>query len=163
MFGDKESYMDKFKTCTRCRPFGKQSLGQEFYCKEHTKPLFKKHEIMTVHNLYIYHCFIGLLKILKFHQPISLFSAFKLSPLKETRIKLTQNFIRWFKPSNHNSNNFIYKSAILWNHLEGKLHILDFAVNVNSVKTKLKSLILSNQSNLGKSIEWSDCNFNVMT
>ena len=27
----------------------------EFYRKEHTKPLFNKHPIMNVHNLYLYY------------------------------------------------------------------------------------------------------------
>ena len=150
MFGDRETYMAKYETCARCRPFGKQTLGQTFYCKEHTRPLFKKHDIMTIHNIYSYQCFIQLLKILKFRLPISLFSVFQLSQRKETLI-LTQ------KPS----SNFIHKSSILWNYLRVKLGILDFTVNVNSIKTKLKSLILSNQ-NYGKCVEWSDANFIIM-
>ena len=52
MFG-KELYSDKYKTCVRCRPRGNQILGPSFYQKEHTKPLFKNNEIMTVQNIYI--------------------------------------------------------------------------------------------------------------
>ena len=64
MFGDKEAYKDKFKTCARCRPIGEQMLGSKFYSKEHTKPLFNSHQIMTVHNLYFYHCINDVSKIL---------------------------------------------------------------------------------------------------
>ena len=37
LFGDADKYKDKFKTCVRSRPYGKQKLGHEFYCKEHAK------------------------------------------------------------------------------------------------------------------------------
>ena len=40
LFGDKEAYLNKFKTCARTRPVDNQILGQEFYSREHTKPLF---------------------------------------------------------------------------------------------------------------------------
>ena len=33
MFGNKEKYLDKFKTCARCRPFAEQKLGSDFYKK----------------------------------------------------------------------------------------------------------------------------------
>ena len=150
MFGDKEAYREKFNTCARCRSFGHQFLGLEFYCKEHTKPLFQKHEIMTVHNLYSYHCVMELLKILKFRIPISLYSKFELSKRKDTLI-LTPN----------PSTSFIYKASILWNSLKNKLGISDFCVNVNSTRSKLKSLILSNQNSCDAD-EWSDYNFNIL-
>ena len=72
MFGDREAYLDKFRTCARTRKFEDQILGHEFYRKEHTKPLFNKHSIMNVHNLYLYHCVNDIFKILKFRTPISL-------------------------------------------------------------------------------------------
>ena len=150
MFGDKEAYREKFNTCARCRSFGNQFLGLEFYCKEHTKPLFQKHEIMNVHNLYSYHCVMELLKILKFRIPISLYSKFELSKRKDTLI-LTPN----------PSTSFIYKASILWNSLKNKLGISDFCVNVNSTRSKLKSLILSNQNSCDAD-EWSDYNFNIL-
>ena len=73
MFGDKEKYLNKFKTCARTRPRETQILGREFYKREHTKPLFIKKSIMTVYNLYFYHCSTDIFKILKFRSPISLF------------------------------------------------------------------------------------------
>ena len=41
MFGDKEAYLEKFRTCARARPFGLQALDKSFFEKEHSKPLFK--------------------------------------------------------------------------------------------------------------------------
>ena len=37
LFGDYESFLDKFNTAARTQPIGEQCLGSNFYCKEHTK------------------------------------------------------------------------------------------------------------------------------
>ena len=151
LYGDKDRFLEKFMTCARCRPFDqKQNLMADLYVKEHTKPLFKKHKIMTVHNIYTYHCFNELLKILKFRLPMSLYSLFSLSSRKSTLLLTTT-------PTIH----FIYKSSTLWNHLRNKLEILDFSVNINTTKTKLKSLILSNQTAYD-STEWVDHNYSIL-
>ena len=42
LFGDKQAYLENFKTCCRTRPFDMQKLGAKFYEREHTKPLFHK-------------------------------------------------------------------------------------------------------------------------
>ena len=44
IFGYREKYIDKFKTCVRARPVNEQKLTSAFFyfIKEHTKPLFKK-------------------------------------------------------------------------------------------------------------------------
>ena len=55
LFGEKQAYLEKFKTCCRTRPFGMQKLGAKFYKREHTKPLFHKNGILTYQNLYNYH------------------------------------------------------------------------------------------------------------
>ena len=63
LFGDKEAYLDKFKTSARVRPFEEQKLGAEFFKREHTKPLFTKHSVINVRNLFVYdHCFNEIFK-----------------------------------------------------------------------------------------------------
>ena len=52
LFGDKQAYLDKFKTCAKTRPFPHQTLDSDFFQLEHTKPLFKKYEILAMENLY---------------------------------------------------------------------------------------------------------------
>ena len=47
LFGDKQAYPEKFKTCYRTRPFDMQKAGAKFYEREHTKPLFYKNDILT--------------------------------------------------------------------------------------------------------------------
>ena len=54
LFGDKEAYLDKFKTSCRTSPIETQILGTAYYMKEHTKPLFHKHKILAFKNLYNY-------------------------------------------------------------------------------------------------------------
>ena len=147
MFGDKVKFLDKFKTCARCRSKDVQTLGEEFYCREHTKPLFKEHHIMTVHNIYNYHCFMQTFKMLKFRMPISIFSKFNLSNRKETLL---------ITPSP--STDFMYRSSILWNSLRKSLDIFDFSANINSVRSRLKSLILFNQHSQQED-EWTVDNF----
>ena len=66
LFGDKEAYLHKFKTCARVRLFEEQKLGAEFFKREHTKPIFTKHSVVNVRNLFVYHCFNEIFKILKF-------------------------------------------------------------------------------------------------
>ena len=69
LFGNKEKYLNKFKTCCRVRPVEEQMLGQEHYEKEHTKPLLNKHNLMTVHNSYVYHLGMDTFKTLKYRIP----------------------------------------------------------------------------------------------
>ena len=41
LFGDREKFLDKFKTSARSRPYPFQKLTAKFYTKEHSKPLLK--------------------------------------------------------------------------------------------------------------------------
>ena len=106
LFGDHEAYLDKFRTCVRARPMPKENqiLGPSFYEKEHTKPLFKKHKILAVQNLYNYHCFMEIFKILKFRTPISLHSLYIISRRSDTTLITPY-------PDPH----FLYQSASIWN------------------------------------------------
>ena len=88
LFGDKEAYLDKFKTSARVRLFEEQKLGVEFFKREHSKPLFTKHSVMNVRNLFVYHRFNEIFKILKFRTPISLFEIFELSKRNDRETRL---------------------------------------------------------------------------
>ena len=79
LFGDLEAYLDKHATCACVRPFVSQKLGSAFYTKELTKPLFNKHKILTVQNLFKYLCINEIFKIIKFCCPYSLFDEIKIS------------------------------------------------------------------------------------
>ena len=145
MFGDKQGYLDKFKTCARTRPKEAMRLDSKFYEREHTKPLFVKHSLMTLHNLYSYHCCNELYKVLKYRTPIALFDIFCLSkrPGKETLIITTLP-----------TDSFVHQASGLWNTIRQILNINDFNITHNTFKCKLKNLILSSQGK-GDIAEWN--------
>ena len=68
-----ESGLDKFKTSGRTRPFETQRLGAEFFCKEHTKPLFNKLGILA------FQICLETLKTLKSRTPQSLCQLYLIS------------------------------------------------------------------------------------
>ena len=149
MFGDRESYLDKFKTAARTRPFDEQKLSAKFYTKEHTKPIFNKLELLTTHNIYLYHCLVEIFKILKFRSPISLYSEFNRSHRKETLL-ISPQF----------SQSFIYRATYQWNMIRQKIEINDFSHNLSTFKSSLLKLLMSTQKN-GKFDEWIEHNFKL--
>ena len=70
VFGNKEQFLDKFRTCAKARPYPAQKLGQEFFNNEHTKPLFIANHILTLQNLNFYHTCSAIFKIFKYRNPI---------------------------------------------------------------------------------------------
>lgn len=149
LFGDKEAYLDKFRTCVRTRSLDDQTLGQEFYMREHSKPLFSKHEIFVVQNLYYYHTIVSFHKVMKTHTPISLFSCFTKSHRKESRMIIP-----------HHSHQFIFKASSLWNEYAKSMEetIDDFSLGFGHLKSWTKQLLYRRQK-LGDQEEWSDENF----
>ena len=152
VFGDKEAYLNKFKTCARSRLLDNQILGQEFYSREHNKPLFNQHGIMNVRILHIYHCSNEILKIQKFRTPYSLFELFELSKRneKETRL-LTPN----------PSRNFLYVGSLIWNAVRDLIKLYEFSQNSGSAKCVLKREILKIQKG-GDPIEWQHGTWNTL-
>ena len=146
IFGDNESYQNKFMTCARARPLGSQCLGADFYRKESTKPLFAKHELLTIENLYRYRIIMELFKIVKFRAPMSLYSLLNISDRKDTLM---------ITPSP--TKNFIYKSAFHWNTFRKVLGNLDFYSSCSSVKNLLIQSLLGSQGRYGA--DWCDKNF----
>ena len=152
LFGDLEAYLDKFRTCARARPYGDQILGAEFFRKESTKPLFTEQKLLTIHNLYTYHCCLEIFKILKFRAPLSLHDMFNLSHRKHTLV-ITE------KPTDA----FVYRSAVLWNKLRKNLpnfSLYDFSIKLSFLKTLTKSLLFKNQG-LHDQKEWCQYNFEL--
>jgi len=151
LFGDNDAYKEKFKTCARARPFDDQILGSDFYTLESSKPLFTTYNILTVHNLYKYHCTLETYKILKLRVPISLYSLFVKSRRKETLLI-----------SQPQSTNFMCMSTKLWNVFRQELQIYDFStVSIGSFKCRLKSILLQSQKAHDSDV-WCDLNYEVI-
>ena len=149
LFGNREAFLDKYKTCVRARPIDNQTLGNEFYMPEHTKPLFKENKILSIHNLYTYHCFMETFKILKFRQPRSLYDNYNLSKRKPTLLI-----------SGCPSQSFVDRSTGLWNSIAPKLKFEDYSPKVSYIKSSLKEAIFTSQHRETPG-EWTTEDFNV--
>ena len=137
IFGDRLAYLDKFKTCARTRPIGQQKLDQKFFIKEHTKPIFKHNNILAIQNLYTYHCYLELYKIMKFRAPISLHEGYTCSSRKPCLLICQAD-----PPDNHNT-----RSTKIFNVLTPKFRMTDFTTSVMCLRGKLKHALLTNQHN----------------
>ena len=147
IFGDNECYTNKFMTCARVRTFDNQRLGTDFYRKESTKPLFTKHKVLAIENLYRSRIIMELFKIIKFRTPMSLYSLLNVSNRKSSLL-ITPS------PTKH----FIYKSTYHWNTFRKLLGNLDFTSPFSSIKSLLNKSLLRSQGNYG--VDWCDKNFN---
>ena len=105
MFGDNEAYFNKFMTGVSTHPRESQKLGKEFDEQEHSKPLFNDNNLLTVYQLYKYHCTLKMFKIVKFRLPISLYSLFNMSNRRE-------NYFITPNPS----TSFVYQSAFVYQY-----------------------------------------------
>ena len=76
LFGDKEAFLENSK-----------HAGVDHFKREHTKPLFNKQKIMSMHNLYAYHCSMEVFKLLIFRSPLSVCNLLKLSIKKTGYLK----------------------------------------------------------------------------
>ena len=149
LFGNKKAYLEKFKTCSRARPYPFQALTDEFYQLEHTKPLFKNKNILALQNLYTYHIFMETFKILKLRCPISIYDLFTLSSRKE--ITLITSFP---------SNDFIYRATTIWNIIAPKLKLLDYSHNISLIKSTLKRALLKTQHSENQ-FDWTESDFDL--
>ena len=149
LFGDKDAFLDKFRTAARARPYGNQLLGENFYQLEHTKPLFVKHKILALKNLYSYHTCMETFKILKLRDPITLYEQYTLSDRKPTLII-----------NAHPSENFVSRSTKIWNTISPKMKINDFSHKISTMKATLKRSLLRLQSS-DDPIAWISDNFNI--
>ena len=146
LFGDAVAFRNKFMTSARTRPLENQILGPSFYIREHTKPLFKKHEILSVQNLCTYHTFMEVYKILKHQSPISMFGLYKLS-----NKECYGHNLRLIHPKI--TGHFIHQSTILWNSLRQTLNITDLSSDGLGIKNRVKKLLFENQHR-HHDVEW---------
>ena len=166
LFGKEYSYdhHEYYQTCARTRPFA-ENMAPKMHTLEHTKPLFNEHELLSLENLYIYHTFMEVFKLLKFESPIALRELFTLSYRNH---KLTLIVPR--VSQNKRKQNFIFKSATIWNKLlpcilvkcvaeecgiviPGSTTNSDLSAPISFVKNKLKSSLLVQQRS-GDIIIW---------
>jgi len=152
LFGNREEYLDKFKTCARVREFDHQILGQEFYCKENTKPIFTGQKILAMQNIYNYQACFEVLKILKFRRPALLYETYTLSRRNHSTLLILPV----------KSNQFVYRSSKLWNVVV-KCLFKDSGlenIKIGAFKSQLKNYLLKIQS-MHDETEWYPDNFDL--
>ena len=153
LFGDYEAYVNKFKTCARTRGFENERLDASHYIKEHTKPLFSKHELLASYNIYNYHTCIETAKILLLKQPHNLYASFTMSTRKNENLLLLRG----------NHDMYPNSQSKLWNEVIKKVLGHDEDVNDISLpclKNLIKNLFLKSQSSIDP-VEWYPQNFSV--
>ena len=167
LFGNEYSFdhAGYYETCARARSYLEHKSDKN-YCLEHTKPVFTKHKLMTLHNLHIYHTFMEAFKILKTHIPVSLYCLFRQSQRDTNMILHLPKFVLEIS-----RNNFIFKSSTLWNTLIDKIFeknapdsggILirgsvinsDFCATIPFIKNRLRMFLLKQQA-LGDESNWT--------
>ena len=126
LFGNREAYLEKFRTCARTRSRDKQKLGSDFYEKQHTKPLFKKNGLLTVHSLFKHTCLLEMFKINKLESPAPLLDLFHRSPRR------TDRFIT---PTP--STSFIYQSTKMWNDCRNTASKINFSTSTNNYSNNI--------------------------
>jgi len=138
LFGDLDSYLDKQSTCARTRPYGMQRLGHKHFEKEHTKPIFNRLKILTVQNLFKYHCISEFSKIIKYHCPYSLYEAINISNRTTSLTVILLN----------KSNTFLFTAAKLWNTVHKKILTSSncLETSINLIKLRTKALLLQSQA-----------------
>ena len=149
LFGDKEAYLDKFKTSCCTRPIETQILGTAYYMKEHTKPLFHKHKILAFKNLYNYQICLETLKILKSKIPYYLF---QLHPLSSRN---NQNFL----VAERNSSLFITNRIKLWNNCVKAIKL--YQTKISKFKLDLKKILLKVQNAFDENEWYLEHNFSI--
>ena len=176
LFGETYSFdhPEFYYTCARAKTFTEHMAPKNF-ALEHTKPLFIKHGLLTVKNLYISRSLVELMKIIKFHSPISMYEFFKFSNHhSKFRLQIPKHKLDISK------RNYIHNAIKFWNTCIGKIldspvlsvkpftkgsqHIIsgnvvnsDMTIPIGLFKKRLNNLLLATQ-NEGSSSEWGISN-----
>ena len=113
---------------------------------------FKKERLLTIHNLYVYHCTLDIFKILKAQTPASTLSCFTVSQRKKALL-LTPF------PSIY----FNYMAAKMWNTLQKQVleDAQDFSLLTGAAKSNLKRYLLANQHEHDPEI-WVSSNYSYI-
>ena len=170
-------HAEYYKTCARVRPFGKEKEPKNFVL-EHTKPIFKEYNLLTVQNLHKLCILNEIFKIQKYKTPISL-STFLFKKSDQSRLCRKENLAVPNYRLNVSRNQFLFFGTTIWNNVNSKIYKLlnsesqqsqlicpgsdifsDSSAPISYVKRKLKNVLLSLQLS-GDSTNWEKHNFQL--
>ena len=177
LFGESYSFdhPEYYTSCARARTY-LDHISLKDYTLEHTKPIFNKHSLLTIQNLYTSRALTELLKTMKYQSPSPIYEKLKLCP-KTNHFKLLCPMHKL----DISKNNFFIKPVNLWNacikHLLdsselsnitylNKIQLIipgsnansDLTIPIGIFKNRLKHHLLTMQK-LGSSTDWSKENF----
>ena len=110
-------HIEFYQTCARARSYD-EHIAPKNFVQEHTKPIFKELNLLSVYHLYNLFMFTELFKIQKYSSPTSLLD--KLSP--SSRYSCDTLKLRVPKYNKKRSRiQFLYKGTELWNMLYSKV------------------------------------------
>ena len=155
LFRDLAAFIDKQGTCSRTRSLEDQRLGHDFYCKEHIKPLFHGHKILSFKNLYTYQICVETFKMLKYKYPSCLYDFFTVSSRNIENLLLVRPRQAFFISNRIKTWNSCLKIIIKGECFSD--------MTICSFKSKVKTSLLEIQNAYDK-IEWyPDANSDINT
>ena len=120
---------------------------RDYVPKELHKDLY---HILAFKNLYTYHTFMEVFKILKLRCPTSLNQHYQLSSRKQTALIAQLP-----------SNDFISRSTKIWSTIAPKLKLFDFSYKISLAKSHLKKSLLKLQHAYNDSA-WTSSDYDMM-
>ena len=124
---------------------------------QHTKPLFQKAHIMTLHNLYFYFVACEAKKIICSKIPTSLFRLFEVSD-KTKRLILPK-----FKKEMIKSNSFVFNSSKILNYFKSN-KINYYNMPLESFKAAIRRFLMIKQSiSVNNDPNWLPLNTSIFT
>ena len=162
LFGTQITYdhPEFYETCARARTYNEHKAPLN-YVLEHTKPLFNKYNILSLDNLYKYHSFMEIFKLLKYKAPKSL-SELLITSTRAHILILNLPRINLEKTK----QNFVFSASLNWNNIAehvfevcvplssgpnigvvvpGSAENSDVSASVTSIKSRVKSYVLTQQ------------------
>lgn len=130
--------------------------------KGHTKAEFRRHNILTVYNLYNYMTILNIRKLNNLQTPSVLCNILNLNDLNNS-MRSNRLYLPKLK-LNRLQNNFMYQAPKLWNQLcssDSYCHSLTSTIiSLNGFKKRLKSFLLDVQS-YKNSDDWGKYNHSI--
>lgn len=124
---------------------------------QHTKQLFKKTNILTIHNLYYYLTASECKRILDNGFPVKIFDMFTVSP-RSHRLLLPM-----FKKEHCKKNSFIFNASKITNYfLNNNLSFKDYTQITYKVLLK-RHLITCQSMSHDNSLNWLPCNLSIFS
>ena len=152
-------------------------MASRDYTLEHTKPIFNKHCLLTLHNLYVLRILTESIKIIKHHLPIPMFKSLVFCPQSHHFRLLIPKF-----DLDISRHNFVISASKLWNScidslldnavlstikslpgmkcdsqivIPGSNSNSDMTIPISIFKNRLRAMLLQKQK-LGTADEWED-------